>query len=445
NLANFVTSLQNLEGDPASIPLRESVIQAGQKLTNSLSTSFNSIATMQREADNRIKTLVGQMNSISEDIADLNSRITLSEIGLQENLTLRDQRDAKLQELAEIVSFDTVELNDGSINVTLPGGFPLVIGSNFRALDTTTNPSFLPAPTPPAIAFPTGLDGAALNWITYDFGGGSESDFTTQIASGEGELAGLLQLRGVQGTTDVRPFDASGDLVEVASRLEAITLILLSDINTPYLGTGDGDNSTPLVIDPNSVDLNGNNPVTYGLFGAFGIPSGTLDVDGNRRPSVAGDLNPYAIANNLPSYTSLLQFVPSQPEDIAAAIDEDPGPGAPVWSPGDGRVLRNVIERLSRQNVGLTVGSYTVNNRTLDDIYAEVTSYVGNAKNQAQDDYDIAVDKEQTIGEFQASVSGVNLDEEFAKLILYQRGFEGAARMIRLGDDLLGEVVGLLG
>jgi hypothetical protein len=37
------------------------------------------------------------------------------------------------------------------------------------------------------------------------------------------------------------------------------------------------------------------------------------------------------------------------------------------------------------------------------------------------------------------------LDDEFAKLINFQRAFEGSARMIKIGDELLQEILGLAG
>jgi flagellar hook-associated protein 1 FlgK len=42
------------------------------------------------------------------------------------------------------------------------------------------------------------------------------------------------------------------------------------------------------------------------------------------------------------------------------------------------------------------------------------------------------------------STSGVNLDEEAANLIKYQKSYEAAAKMITIGSDLLDTVIGMI-
>ena len=78
-------------------------------------------------------------------------------------------------------------------------------------------------------------------------------------------------------------------------------------------------------------------------------------------------------------------------------------------------------------------------------MYGLLTSQAGGLAARAADDAEIYSQRESQVRELQQSVSGVNLDEEFAKLINFQRGFEAAARMIRVGDELFSQILGLLG
>ena len=64
---------------------------------------------------------------------------------------------------------------------------------------------------------------------------------------------------------------------------------------------------------------------------------------------------------------------------------------------------------------------------------------------RAQDDFNIYKERETQVKELQQSISGVNLDEEFAKLILFQKAFEASSKLIKLGDDLTSEIIQLLG
>jgi flagellar hook-associated protein 1 FlgK len=43
------------------------------------------------------------------------------------------------------------------------------------------------------------------------------------------------------------------------------------------------------------------------------------------------------------------------------------------------------------------------------------------------------------------SVSGVSLDEEAMKMIEHQKHFEASARLIKVADDMLTTVIGLVG
>jgi len=87
-LEEFFGALQDLQASPASIPLRTQVIQNGQDLSNSINASYNSLAQLQREADDRIKITIADINRLSQSIAQANREIVNSEFGEQEALTL---------------------------------------------------------------------------------------------------------------------------------------------------------------------------------------------------------------------------------------------------------------------------------------------------------------------------------------------------------------------
>ena len=178
-LNDFFGALQDLQGSPADIPLRTQVLQKGQDLVNSINQTYNATAQLQREADDRVKLVVTDVNRISQSIAQLNSEISKSEDGDQEALTLRDQRDSLLTQLGEKISFSSVEDTDGKVTVYLTNGFSLVNGTNSYDLSTTTTPSFAPVG-----GFPKGLDGQALNHIVYNYSGTSDIDLTRIIGAG---------------------------------------------------------------------------------------------------------------------------------------------------------------------------------------------------------------------------------------------------------------------
>jgi flagellar hook-associated protein 1 len=430
-LSNFFSALEDLSVSPADIPLRAAVIDAGNNLSRAISSTYSSVAQLQREANDRIGTLVQQVNSITGKIADLNLAIQGSEIGGQENLSLRDERDKLLEDLAEKIEFKIIENADGTTFVTLDNGFGLVNSTGSKNLEFVSDPSFAPVG-----GFPEGLDGAALGHVVYDFDSGpgdSHIDLTNIVAAGGGEISGLLSFRGVQSTTDTTPFDAVGSAVDIATRVELVARDLLVRFNAAYVGPD--ENAGAANHQASSADLSGTAPSAFGLFSYTGAGG---DADGI---ATTGDLTTF------PSYANRLIFNVSQADRLAASLDQNPVAGATTFVQGDGSNIAR-LTALRNQNVDwaatYALGNYT-GNSTLEQLYSQTVTHVGGLANRANSDLTAAQAQETQVREFRSSASGVNLDEEFASLIQYQRAFEASARMVRVGDDMLGEIIGLLG
>jgi len=61
----------------------------------------------------------------------------------------------------------------------------------------------------------------------------------------------------------------------------------------------------------------------------------------------------------------------------------------------------------------------------------------------SQDNYLAADVVVQTLQAERQSISGVSVDEEAIKMIIFQRAFQGAARYVALIDEMLQEVIAL--
>lgn len=429
----FFSSLEDLSNSPADLSLRTQVLQKGEALAQAISDSYNQVSTMQRETDKRIEDLVGEVNTLSTQIAAINLQIASGETNDQENLTLRDQRDQLIRDMSEIVPVQVIE-SGRQVSVSLPDGFALVNGGNTQTLEFSHSPSFAPVG-----GFPEGLDGNSLGFIVHDFdatAGESHVDFTTKLYNeGAGEIGGLLRLRGVQATTDTSSFDATGDLVEIGSRIEAITRDLLTRFNSTYIGDADENTTTPAVRNANSGGLDGTTPGVFGLF-SF---TGAADSDGD---GVAenSDLNTIGLSN----YSSRIVFNVSDEEKFAAALDLDATDGMTSFAPGDSSNLKRLIDLRDDRN-DYTVGNFSAQDLTIDDLYANVVGYAGGISSTAQSNYQVFKTREDQVKELRSSVSGVNIDEELTNLINFQRAFQAAARLVRIGDEMMQQIIGLLG
>ncbi len=420
NINEFFSSLQDLSTNPADVPLRTAIIQNGQALADSIRQSYQLTADLQREADNRIDISITEVNRITSAIASLNAQISSNEASTsQESLTLRDQRDLLLTQLSENLSFQTFQENNGQVNVCLSNGFALVSGTTSRELDFVETPSFAPAG-----GYPFGLDGGPLGHIVYDFtGNGQHAELTDVIRSGGGEIAGLLSVRGTQqNAAGESTFDADGDLVTIASRLEVLSRDLLMRFNEEYQGGGTAQ------------DLDGNTPIAFGLFSFDGAIAGNNfgDILGH---GVADQATIDAlVASGIYSFAGTLTFKVNNERQFAAARSTAPGDDANV------QALVNQRD----QSHAYVLGSVSETSR-LDDFIDATISRVGSLAARAKDTLTENQARESQIKELQAGISGVSLDEEFANLIKFQRGYEASARMVKIADQLLGELIRMVG
>lgn len=433
NLTAFFTAIQDLASDPSSIELRSNFIMRANELATSITTTFNSIADLQREADDRIAVEVETVNSLTSQVAELNQKIAEVEAGgTNEAHDDRDQRDRLLAQLAEKLSFSQVEMADGTVTVSLANGFTLVNGTNSRALSTTSSPSFASGSLPPS------LSGGILSYVVYDYdtgAGTSHFDLTQALKDGGGNIGGLLNVRGYNDAANTSSFDADGPLVALASRIEGLARQLLTTVNEEYLGPD--RNGGVAGHQASSGGLDGTQPSAYGLF-TFTLASGSRDVDGNGLPD---DLNSATLG--IDNYSSILGIAVSDPLSVAAALDSGTGPpAAAVFAPGDNRNMVALGDLQSATHT-ISMGSYSLTT-TYDQAYNESVTYLGNQVSSAEITAASANDRYNAAAARRDEFSAVSLDEEFTTLIQYQKAFQASARMVRVGSELLDDIIRLI-
>lgn len=439
-LTAFFASANDLSSNPSSIELRTNFVQRAQDVVTTISSTYQGLASLQREADQRIVQEVNSVNLITSQIAALNQQIAQRESnGVDAANDERDRREVLLSQLSEKISFSTIELADGTMTVQLSNGFALVNGSTSREIETTQTPSFNGA-------VPQGLDGAPLHYIVFDYGTAgtpSHFDMTSMFAAGEGTIAGLLEARGVVGDADTSPFQADGTLVDLASQVEGIARGLITTVNQYYLGydptlAGNGDeNSGVAGFQARTGDLDGNTPSVYGLF-SF-TSSVAQDVNGDGLPN---DLAAYTAATGVQNFASRMRLAFTDPRDVAAAIDTNATAGATAFSQGDGRNMVTLASMRS-QSMTLSVGSYSFTG-TLDEAYNNLVTTAGNEASRAKGEFSTAEQRMLTVTTQRDEISGVSLDEEFSNMMRFQRAYQASARVLGAADKLLEQIIGLL-
>ncbi|NNC55115.1 MAG: hypothetical protein HKO07_05280, partial [Pseudomonadales bacterium] len=129
-------SLQSASESPTSIPLRQQVLSQAERLVDRYQSVQGQLESLSALSGEVIVGVVQEINALAEGVANVNQRIidAKSFSTSDEVNDLLDQRDRLLRQLAEKVSFSTIEQDGDSVNVFIGGGQPLVLGVDTNAL-----------------------------------------------------------------------------------------------------------------------------------------------------------------------------------------------------------------------------------------------------------------------------------------------------------------------
>lgn len=139
SLQNFFAAVQDVNDLPSSVTARQVMISEAQSLAERFHFLDSRLDALGDEVKNQLNDNVIEINNIATSIADINSRI-VEATGLaagQPPNDLLDQRDQLVLELSELVAVTTVPQNDGSLNIFVGKGQPLVIAKNANTLGIT--------------------------------------------------------------------------------------------------------------------------------------------------------------------------------------------------------------------------------------------------------------------------------------------------------------------
>ncbi len=204
-MSDLFAGFQSLSTNPTSSAERQVLVIKAQNLA----TQFNQVARrfddLRSSLNESLGSDVDQVNIALNDIAKLNDQIISAELGTDATANdLRDIRQKRIEELAQFTKIDTVENDNGSVDISI-GGVEMVRGRN--VLDTLE---------------------------TYDAGGGQQ--LVRTVTGGTG-----LTLTGgsMQGTIDAR----DGDLVTLRADLDTLASSLITEVNAVH-STGYGLSGT---------------------------------------------------------------------------------------------------------------------------------------------------------------------------------------------------------
>ncbi len=117
-LNDLVNAFSSLSANPRSDAERQVLMQKAQTFVTRMQTVSSRLVDVRQDLDDSVATDVRGVNDLLETIGRLNEQIGRFEVGNPGSaLDLRDQRQARLEDLAKLIDIDVQEIGGGQIRI----------------------------------------------------------------------------------------------------------------------------------------------------------------------------------------------------------------------------------------------------------------------------------------------------------------------------------------
>lgn len=203
-LNQFWSSWQNLADNPEISATRQATIQSSQLLIDQLHAMSEDLNQSKFDIGISLDTAIGDVNSITSQLASLNVQISGAESAAGQANDLRDKRDSLIQELSQLLDISFFEDKNGGYSVLMNDGYTLVESSQSAQVDWANN---------------------ELIWIKEDARGNETRQSVGSGAELGGKIGGWLEVRG--NLTEGNPDNFLG-------RLNAFANAMIREINQQH-------------------------------------------------------------------------------------------------------------------------------------------------------------------------------------------------------------------
>jgi len=452
-LNEFWNSWSQLSNQPESEPARMRVKEQSDVLASRFRGMHSQLSGLRKEINGRLVATVNKVNELGQKVAELNRQIFSYEGRQRVANDMRDARNQAIEELSALVDVNSFEDPNGRTTVIIGRDWTLVEGINRYQLDGK-------------------MKGGELGMLNID--GVSTNDNRRDLTRTfrEGEMAEMLRMR-------------DDTIVEYQKNLDEIAFGLAGKVNKIH-ASGTGINSAAEMMKStfglNSAALN--QPLPFLKDGIFQLHL----VDPHNEILETYEIEVQAGKDTLPDIVRRLNQTVNDPGLLQASIEgdgslllqsgtdykfifgEDQSSLAQVLGlnsffdtlkgaediqlsghilentnnistgkdliPGDNRIALEIAKLQTRP----TMRDETM---TFDEYYNGVLTGMGlkiqrNNTEQAQQESMVKQFKE-----IRSSISSVNMDEELADMMQYQKAYEASARFINTIDKMMETVINM--
>ena len=453
---DFFSSLQTLvsnAGDPAA---RQTVLGKAAGVVNQFKVADQYLRDQDKQVNLAITSTVEQINNYTSQIASLNdkiSRLTGVGAGASPN-DLLDQRDQLVSELNQLVGVE-VNVQDGSTyNITMANGYTLVAGSKSNQLTAVPSSADSSRTTVayvdnvagnveiPEKLLTTGSLGGMLTFRSQDLDQTRNS--LNQMALAFADAFNQVHREGINadGDTGVDFFEfgepsvvangKNGGKAELTATMTDSSAIQATDYRITKTDSG---------WQVTRLSDNTNVTVKTGTDGSLQFDGLSVSVNTDDGDAITGDsftVKPVsnAIVNMKVAITSGSQIAMGQVEKDASGNIVTDADGNPVSSGESDN--RNGQALLDLQNSKVVGGS-----KSFNDAYAAMVSNIGTQTATLKSSSTTQANVVTQLSNQQQSISGVNLDEEYGNLQLFQQYYLANAQVLQTASTLFDALINI--
>ncbi|MCS2172512.1 flagellar hook-associated protein FlgK [Scandinavium sp. TWS1a] len=438
-LQDFFTSLQTLVSNAEDPAARQAVLGKSEGLVNQFKTTDQYLRDQDKQVNGAIASTVSQINNYSQQIATLNDKISkLTGVGAGASPNdLLDQRDQLVSQLNQLVGVEVNVQDGGTYNVTMANGYNLVQGSNARQL------AAVPSSADPSRTTVAYVDNVAGNieipekLLTSGSLGGLltfRSQDLDQTRNSLNQMA--LAFADAFNTQNKAGIDANGNKGEDFFSFGKPSVLSNTKNNGDATLSATMTDSTQLQASDYKVSYDGTNwQVTRLSDNTNVIPTtgsdGSLQFDGLSVKISGGTIK----AND--SFT--VKPVANAIVNMSVALTDSSQIAMGINDAETGESdNRNGQALLDLQNSKLVGG-----NKTVNDAYASLVSDVGNKTSTLETSSTTQGNVVTQLTKQQQSISGVNLDEEYGNLQLYQQYYLANAQVMQTASTLFDALINI--
>ena len=454
-MSKFTNALQDVANQPGNFAIRSLAIQRGEELAAGIKQLSSRVTGIASNSNDEIKNTALQINRLTASIAKQNQRIVELEGGslsTSDAVGLRDERIKSLDELSRYVNIQAIEQESGAVTVIVGGDY-LVADALSREVHSVNSGDNGEGSSEIRIVDTDarlGVTGGLLQGL-YDVRDGATANFSERL---DGFASNIIrqvnrvhsQGQGATGLTEVigepvivdpsLPIEQAGSQIDIDNGSFVIQVHDKSSNETKsfdiFIRQQGQDSDTTINNLVSQLNQISGLQASTTADGRFQIKSASSAINFSFSNDTSGALSALGLntffSGDSASTIQVRSDIVKDPSRLAISLD---GPGK---GNKNAIALAEVFDKADSSLGG----------QTLRESYESMVAVTTQEINSQQSISDGLQNFFQTLEAKHLGISGVSLDEEGIKMLLYQRAFQASSRVIATTNELLNTLVNLI-